>query len=92
MTLEEALRDAIKRGFLHLSLDLHFGADQWRATYRNTDNANVVYVEDPDPIEAIRKALKRYRGPVNIKEPTSAAAKKAPAKRSRRTRDDDDLI
>jgi hypothetical protein len=82
MSLEDELRNAIDRGFLHLSLDRHFKTGKWNCGYRNTDNANVVYVEDDDPIEAIRKALRGYRGPKKLKAEVSGAAQQ-PRKRRR---------
>lgn len=80
MTLEERIRQAIKTGsFLHLSLDLKWDGSAWECGYRNADNTQKNYVEDPDPIVAMEKAISPLRLP---KPSTSKAPRKSRQRRS----------
>jgi hypothetical protein len=56
--LEDELRIAIKNGFLHLNLSLNWKGDKWQVGYRTTEVVTPTLAEDPDPVEAIKKALR----------------------------------
>lgn len=82
--LATELRRAIKNGLLHISLHRRWDGKVWCAGYRNTDNSNVQYKEDPDPEKALLAAIRA--GIRDVKE----SAHRAPAKPTRR-RDIEDL-
>ena len=56
--LETELRSAVKNGFLHFSLSRVWKGDVWECSYKVTDTVTTHYVRDPDPVEALRKALR----------------------------------
>lgn len=69
--LESDLRSAVRNGFLHVSL-MREWSGEWRCQYRVTDTTEVFATSDADPVEALRKALRRG---------TSAVKKIAPKRR-----------
>lgn len=86
--LESELCHAIKNGFLHLSLSKAWKGKEWDAGYRTTESHNVHYASDPDPIAALRKAMRQ--GVAESKRIMKDAPKTEVRKRVRR--DDEDLI
>lgn len=77
--LEQALRKAVRNGLLTISLAKLWEGDKWEATFRNTDNGRIRRELDPDPVEALLKALRRGATDATVKATS-------PRKR------DDDLI
>lgn len=89
MSLEDLLRKSIRSGFLHISLNRRWDdPETWEAGYRNTDNSNVRYVRDRDPVEAMSKAIKLGIGDATL--PPSKPEKKT--RRRERRHQEDDLI
>lgn len=56
--LATELRRAVRNGLLHISLHRRWDGKVWQAGYRNTDNSNVQYKEDPDPEKALLAAIR----------------------------------
>jgi len=90
--LESELRHAIKNGFLHLSLSKAWKGPNWDAGYRTTDSHNTHYASDPDPVAAIRKAMRHGVAESKriLKDAPKVEPKKPVTKKSRR--DAEDLI
>lgn len=88
--LAAELRRAIKNGLLHVSLHRRWDGKVWCAGYRNTDNSNVQYKEDPDPEKALITAMRAGIRDVKEHAPRMEPKGKPPAKPARR-RDIEDL-
>ncbi len=56
--LEADIRAAVKNGFLHMSLMKSWDSEKWSCGYKTTESVTTHYVEDLDPVEALRQALR----------------------------------
>ncbi len=92
------IRRAVNNGLLHLSLHQRWDGKVWMAGYRNTDNHNVQYAEDPDwekaLLKAIRAGVRDVKRQPKTEPPSSDQDIKAKrdVKRQTRSRDAEDLI
>ncbi len=57
-TLEEELRAAVKSGLLMVNLYKDWKGPNWVSGHRHDVSLSIIIEEDPDPVEAFRKALR----------------------------------
>lgn len=87
--LESDLRSAINNGFLHVTLMKRWTGAEWECGYRTTGTTAAIYVQDKDPVEAMRKALRA--GTRAEKEQPTPVNKTIPVASVKPRRDVDDL-
>lgn len=84
--LEDLIRRAARGNLLTFQVNKEWEGPDWRATYQNSDNAEVRSVSGPDLVEVLKKALRGGMKDSPARRPSVEPA--APPKRRR----GDDLI
>lgn len=86
--LEALIRKAVRSGFLSLTLNKDWnGEEKWHCSYRNTDNTNVQNFRNPDPVEAMKMALRAgIRDVAGHKAEVEEVASPTPAPEPKRRR------